>query len=107
MNQNKILCQVGLAMKASFVQSGEFCTEKAIKSGIASLVIVSSEASENTKKKFTNMCNYYHVPIRFYGTKADMGHCIGKEIRATIAITDAGFSKSILKKFDSINEMEE
>lgn len=40
------------AAKAGKVQSGEFSTEKSVKSGRAYLVIVSEEASENTKKKF-------------------------------------------------------
>ena len=35
--------------------------EKAVKEGKASLVIISSEASGNTRKKFTNMCSYYKV----------------------------------------------
>lgn len=107
MNPNRIFSMIGLAMKAGYVQSGEFCTEKAVKSGNASLVIVSAEASENTKKKFSNMCSYYGVPIYFFGTKEEMGHYIGKEMRASIAITDEGFSKSIITKFDSINETEE
>lgn len=107
MNPNRIFSMIGLAMKAGYVQSGEFCTEKAVKSGNASLVIVSAEASENTKKKFYNMCSYYKIPIYFFGTKEEMGHYIGKEMRASIAITDEGFSKSIITKLDSINETEE
>ena len=52
MNQNKVLSLVGLATKAGKTVSGEFSTEKAVKTGTASLVIVSAEASDNTKKKF-------------------------------------------------------
>ena len=55
MKQNKILSLVGLATKAGKTASGEFSTEKSVKEGKASLVIVSVESSENTKKKFTNM----------------------------------------------------
>ena len=36
----KVLGSLGLAMKAGDVVSGEFMTEKAIREGIASLVIV-------------------------------------------------------------------
>ena len=50
--QNKILSLVGLAMKAGKVVSGEFSTEKAVKEGKASLVIVAEDASDNTKKLF-------------------------------------------------------
>ena len=51
MKQNKILSLVGLATKAGKTASGEFSTEKSVKEGKASLVIVSVESSENTKKK--------------------------------------------------------
>ena len=65
-NRQKILNLIGLATKAGKTASGEFSTEKAVKSGKAHLVIVSEEASDNTKKMFTNMCTYYKVPILFF-----------------------------------------
>ena len=52
MSQNKALSMIGLATKAGKVASGEFCTEKEVKSGRAYLVIVADDASDNTKKKF-------------------------------------------------------
>lgn len=54
-NKQKILNLIGLATKAGKIGSGEFMTEKSVKSGKASLVIVSEEASDNTKKMFANM----------------------------------------------------
>ena len=95
---NKILSMVGMAMKAGKVVSGEFSTEKAVKTGKAFLVIVSEAASDNTKKMFRNMCSYYEVPMYVYGTKEDLGHSMGKEFRASLAITDEGFAKSIEKR---------
>ena len=95
---NKILSMVGMAMKAGKVVSGEFSTEKAVKTGKAFLVIVSEAASDNTKKMFRNMCSYYEVPIYVYGTKEDLGHSMGKEFRASLAVTEEGFAKSIEKR---------
>ena len=69
MSQNKALSMIGLATKAGKVASGEFCTEKEVKSGRACLVIVADDASDNTKKKFQNMCDFYQVPIYFYKDK--------------------------------------
>ena len=48
MQNDKVLSMLGIAAKSGNVVSGEFSTEKAVKSGQAYLVIVSSEASENT-----------------------------------------------------------
>ncbi len=98
MRSNKILSLVGLATKAGKTVSGEFSTEKAVKSGTAYLVLVSAEASANTKKKFQNMCTFYEVPIYFYGSKEELGAAMGKEFRASLAVTDPGLSEAIVKQ---------
>lgn len=97
-NNKKILNLLGLATKAGMTASGEFMTEKSIKDGRAHLVIVSSDASENTRKMFLNMCTYYEVPIYIFGSKEELGHAIGKEMRASLAVVDAGFSKALVKQ---------
>ncbi|MDR2025241.1 MAG: ribosomal L7Ae/L30e/S12e/Gadd45 family protein [Hungatella sp.] len=96
-DRQKILNLIGLATKAGKTVSGEFMTEKSVKTGKASLVIISGEASENTKKMFTNMCTYYNVPICFFGGKDELGHAMGKEMRASLAIVDHGFAKAVVK----------
>ncbi len=101
LKQDKVLSLTGLAAKAGKLASGEFCTEGEVKSGRASLVIVAEDASGNTKKKFQNMCEFYQVPIRFYEKKEVLGHAIGKEFRASVAILDEGFARSILKQLDT------
>lgn len=101
MIQNKIYSALGLATRAGKTESGEFATEKAVKSGKAFLAVVAADASDNTKKMFTNMCTYYEVPCVIYGTKGELGHAIGKEYRASLAVTDAGFAKMIEKQLCS------
>ena len=97
---------IGLATKAGKTASGEFSTEKAVKSGKAHLVIVSEEASDNTKKMFTNMCTYYKVPILFLGGKEELGHSMGKQMRASLAVVDAGLAKAIVKQMNIIGGSE-
>ena len=53
MKLSKALSLVSLAMKAGKIASGEFCTEKEVKTGMAALVIVAEDASDNTKKKIS------------------------------------------------------
>ena len=98
---NHILSQIGLAMKAGKLVSGEFQVEKAVKEMKARLVVVAEDASDNTKKHFTDMCRYRNIPIRFLGKKEQIGRTIGKAFRASIAIMDQGFAESILKKVDA------
>lgn len=101
MEKNKIFSLLGLATRSRNVVSGEFMTEKAVKSGMAVLVIVGTDASDNTKKMFTDMCEFYHKPIYIYGTKDELGHAMGKEMRASLAITDKGFAESMMKQLET------
>ena len=100
MNHNKIYSLLGLAMKAGRIMSGEFATDKSVKEGSAFLVLVSEDESDNTKKKFSNTCEFYEVPRYFFGTKDELGHAIGKEMRSSLAITDEGFAKSLIKHLE-------
>ena len=96
--RNKFFGLLGLATKAGKVQSGEFSTEKAVKSGRAFLVIVSEDASDNTKKMFRNMCTYYKVPYFEFGGREELGAAMGKQMRVSLAVTDPGFSSAIVKQ---------
>ncbi len=94
----KVLSMFGLAARAGRLASGEFQTETAVKSGTAYLVVVAEDASDNTKKMFQDKCTFYKVPIIIYGTKEELGHAIGKEYRASLALLDEGFAKAVMKK---------
>lgn len=100
MQIDQALRMVGLATKVGKTASGEFMTENSVKSGMAALVVVAGDASDNTKKKFQNMCEYYHVPIRIYSTKDELGHAMGKEFRASLSVNDEGLAQAIMKKMD-------
>lgn len=98
MNNDPVCSLLGLAAKGRNVVSGEFSTEKAVKGMKAYAVIVAKDASDNTKKKFSDMCSFRNVPIFFYSDKDTLGHAIGNEMRASVAILDEGLAKSIIKK---------
>lgn len=101
---NKIYSLLGLAARSRNVVSGEIATEKAVKTGSAVLVIVSKDASDNTIKMFRNMCDFYKVPFFQYGTKEELGHAMGKEMRSSLAVTDNGFAQSIKKHLEASEE---
>ena len=95
---NKVYAMLGIAEKAGKIASGEFSTEKAIKKKQACLVILASDASENTRKHFSDMCAYRNIPIYLYGNKEELGHAIGKGTRANLAVTDQGLADSIRER---------
>ena len=98
MHNNKILSFIGICMKAGHLVSGEFSVEKAVKSGHAWLVLVAADASANSKKQYTNMCTYYQVPLYFLSSKEELGHALGKEYRASLAVQDENMAKALIKK---------
>ena len=85
--RDKVLSLIGLAMKAGKCVSGETMTESETKSGKAKFVIVAGDASENTKKKFGDMCKFY-----------TSGHAMGKEYRASLATLDEGCADGIQRE---------
>ena len=87
-------------MKSGNVASGSYATEKAVKERKAYVVIAAEDVSENTRERYTKMCEYNKVPIYFYGTKDELGHAIGKEYRATMAVTDKGLAEVIIKNIN-------
>lgn len=96
-NKNKIFSLIGLATRARKTVSGEFATEKAVKGFQACMVFVAEDASDNTKKMFTDKCSFYEIPCIILGTKDELGHAMGKEMRASLAVTDEGFADAISK----------
>ncbi|MFR2775049.1 MAG: L7Ae/L30e/S12e/Gadd45 family ribosomal protein [Anaerostipes sp.] len=96
----KVLSLLGLAMRSGNLVSGEFAVQEAIRGKNAGLVIIAEDASDNTKKMFQNQCNHYQVPLYHFCQKEELGHAIGKEFRASIAVTDQGFCKALLRQLD-------
>lgn len=104
--KDKVLGILGIAMRAGGLVSGEFSTEKLIKSGKAKLVIVAGDASYNTKKLFYDKCKFYQVDVYEYSNKADLGAVIGKGERSSIGINDEELAKAIGNKLSIQNKLE-
>ncbi len=95
METDRILKLLGLAKRAGRLKSGSFQTEEAVKGGKATLVLITEDSSEASKKGWTDMCEYYEVPYIFFGKKEELGHALGMEYRAVAALTDQGFADKI------------
>lgn len=97
----KALNLLSLAQRSGKIASGEFKTENAVRNGRAALVIIASDASENTKKKFQNMCAFYRVPFMEMSGKEELGHSIGRSERSSLALTDGGFAGAVRKALET------
>jgi ribosomal protein L7Ae-like RNA K-turn-binding protein len=87
---------LSLSRRAGKLIPGERGCERALQSGEAALVIIASDASDNTKKKFEQKTFHYEVKCLIHGTKAEIGSAIGKESVAVIVLTDIGMAEQIM-----------
>ena len=101
MNNHKVLSFIGICMKAGKLVSGEFSVDKAVKGGQAYLVLVAGDVSPGSKKHYTDMCRYYHVPILFLSSKEELGRTLGKEYRASLAVLDENMARALQKKIEA------
>lgn len=97
----RIYSFLGLATKAGKLLTGEETCERALKAGKVYLVIVSEDASDNTKKKFTDMCSYRDIEIRYFGEKELLGRFTGKKVRSVIAVAERGFAGHLKEMIDN------
>ncbi|MDG5788991.1 YlxQ family RNA-binding protein [Evansella sp. AB-P1] len=89
------LNMLGLASRARKLVTGEELVIKAIQKQKVHLVIVSEDASINTKKKVSDKCTFYNIPYIIKGDRGTLGRAIGKDERVIIGIEDKGFSNKI------------
>ncbi len=92
---NRIYQMLSLCQKAGKLVTGEFAAKEAVLSYTAYLVIVATDASNNTKKLFNDKASYRKIPCVEWGTKEEIGNKVGKNPRAVIAIVDENFANKI------------
>ncbi len=102
--EDKVYSFLGLAQKAGKLHSGEFACEKLIAKGSTRLVIVTEDASVNTKKRFKNKCTFYNTKLVLFGEKSRLGSALGKDIRAVVVVTEEGFARRLEELIQTIQK---
>ena len=102
MDETKFLSLLGLCRRAGKIRLGADLVCDAIRRGDAKLVILASDASENTKKKISNCTGFYGKRLFFCGTDKDtLGSRLGREGAVSCAaVCDEGFSALLEKHID-------
>jgi ribosomal protein L7Ae-like RNA K-turn-binding protein len=93
---------LGLCRKAGKLLAGSFGVEKGVVNLKVCLVVISADASDNTKKKFINLCNSKNIPYLIVGNKEDIGKSIGKGDTAVIGITDVNLSNKLIIEAEEV-----
>lgn len=102
--EKRIYALLGLSMRAGYLNSGEFMTEQSVKLGKAKAVLVAADASANTKKQFRDCCTFYQIPLYVFGEKETLGNAIGKGLRASLSVCNAGMAKEVSGLLDIWSE---
>ncbi len=89
---------LGMAYRAGKLITGEDNIINKMRNNEVYMVVVATDASDNTKKKYKDKCTYYEVLNVESGTVNDISHAIGKNNRVAIGICDKGFAKGLLAK---------
>ncbi len=99
MQRNKFLDFLGLAARAGKIVYGAESVDKAIKSGRAKLVIVDGDASELTKKAFSDACSYYETRIIVLKEGGELGKSLNKPNNKIIGIVCPHFAMHAWEKY--------
>ena len=91
---------LGLARRANCVVLGATAVFKAANRGIAVLLLVASDAAQNTVRQANLCAAKAKVPVLVLPfQKSAVGRATGRPECAVAAITDPGFAKAIIKYF--------
>lgn len=93
----KLERMLGLAYKANSLTVGAELSIEKIRRKQVFLVILATDAAENSKRKVIDCCSvngikYYEVPL----TKAELAHCIGRKSEVgVLTLTNRNFDDII------------
>ncbi len=96
---------IGLATRAGKIEVGEGKIEDRIKNKKSKLVIVSLDASDNTARKFENLCIGNNIPMIRAGERDVLGKYTGREFAVVLTVSDEGFANRIKELASNIKNI--
>lgn len=91
---------LGLALKAKRILIGEDIFA-ALKNKKVELIILASDVSENTKKRFHDKAKFYNVEIIEKFSKSELGDALGKGYVSAIGILDIKLKEKFINILES------
>ena len=102
MENEKFFRMLGLGARMRAIAFGEGAVKDSIKSGKAHLVVIAKDASDNTKKKFRNSCEFYSVNMIEHSDKFTLGRYTGREFAVVLAVSNQGIAEEMKKCLEDI-----
>ena len=103
-NMEGVLSLLGLAKKAGRLEAGEESVGGAARARAARLILLASDAAENTARRATHFadagaCLCVHVPA----DKDALGRAVGRTSCAMLAVTDIGLAGAVAKRLAAVD----
>ena len=97
MMSDRFFRMLGLSVKSGSVVFGEGAVKDSLKGKTSHMVVLSTDASSNTKKKFQNSCRFYSVSYFEYGDRYTLGSATCKTFAVVLSITNANLADNLIK----------
>ncbi len=102
LNNSKIKTYLGFAIKSGNLYSGYDTCANLIKRNKLKLLILTEDASDKTKDKFTKLAEKYEVPLSFVDSSALMEELTGISDRNIYGISDNNLANAISKEINNM-----
>ena len=103
-NIEGVLSLLGLAKKAGRLEVGEESVGGAARARAARLILLASDAAENTVRRAGHFADAGACPcVRIPADKGALGHAVGRKSCAMLAVTDTGLAEAVAKKLAAID----
>lgn len=96
-NRTRLLEDVRLAQKAQALISGGNTIEMELGGGRIVLLLLSDDASDNTADRVQSWAKRLKTPLVQALTQDEIGHVLGKDPRAALAITADAFARKFIR----------
>ena len=102
MQNRKFFTMLGFAQKSANTIMGDDLVEAALIKKAVSLIIISKDASDSTKEKYTKLCEDLNTKIIIDFSREDLSSSIGKFNRTLIGIKNKKFSRELYSIYEDI-----
>ncbi len=99
--ERQICSYLGLARRAGKVLTGYKTCAAALGRGSAKLIILAGDTSQNTRDKFSVLCERRGVPFKIYSSSDELSAMAGLTGRGIFGITDVNFAEAMIKEIEN------
>ncbi len=89
-------------MKAGRLAYGSDMVEEKIKYKEVSLLIIATDASDNTKRKFMKLAEQNDLNIYFFSTIDELSSKVGKKNKAVFGVMERNFAEKMNRLFEEL-----